>query len=59
MPTRNTACPETDAAYPESKTVPLRLARYCNAVILPHERLGRQNNEKGVRIVILSGVVEI
>jgi len=40
---------ETDEAYPEFKAGPLRFARYCNGVILPHEGRVHQTNKRGPR----------
>ena len=55
-PIGDAAYPETDAAYPEIKAVPLRSARYCNGVILPHERPRRQIDEKGAQSEAVRGL---
>ena len=54
MPTEDAAYLETDAAYPEFKTDPIRLAGYCNGVILTHDRVRRQINKKGAPVRGLS-----
>jgi len=48
MRTPQAAHLEMNAAYPEFKEGPLRLASIINGGILPHERSCRQINEKGV-----------
>jgi hypothetical protein len=53
---RAAAYSETDAAYHKFKAGPLRLARYCNGLIVTHDRAHRQINEKGAQTTVVRGL---
>ena len=48
--------PKTDAAYPEIKAGPLRLARHCNGVILTSDRGAAKLTKKGAQTEVVPGL---